>query len=62
MAGLPVTSSAYTSATSPQFEPWDLRYAPDCALLDLTRLEWWDRWRVMWVQITGWYYLRLQED
>lgn len=33
---------------------------PDWVVLDMTRLEFWDRWRAVWARIGAWYYIGRQ--
>lgn len=56
LARIGVQSLSYRQGESPTLAPWALRYSPDDAYIDLDRLEWWDKWAVMWSRVGAHYY------
>lgn len=54
LAKITVKSLAYKHG-SPDLDPWALRFSPDDAYIDLSRLDLWSRWKVMWARLGGHY-------
>lgn len=56
LARIGVRSLSYRQGESPMLAPWALRYSPDDAYIDLDRLNWWDKWAVVWSRIGAHYF------
>jgi hypothetical protein len=54
---LPLSSSLHRRWEVPDIAAEAVR-ATDHVYLDLTRLDWWDQWRVLFARVGGYYYLR----
>lgn len=60
LTGLRLSTPRHSLRDEPDIDPRDVGRAT--VILDLTRLDWWDRWRVAWARVGAHYWCYINRE